>query len=54
MSWDVPGPDAPAPDPFSPGSGESFGSRGSFCGVPHRRYDQAQPGEVLKKVSEPT
>ncbi|CAN5225579.1 agmatinase [soil metagenome] len=38
----------PPPDePFAPGTGESFGARGSFCGVPHRRFDQAQPGEVV-------
>lgn len=47
MSWEMPSPDARPPDPFSPGSGESFGSRGSFCGVPHRRHDEARPGEVV-------
>ena len=34
-------------EPFAPGTGESFGARGSFCGVAHRRYDQVQPGEVV-------
>jgi agmatinase len=34
-------------DPFSPGSGESFGARGSFCGIPHRRLDEVRPGEVV-------
>jgi agmatinase len=29
------------------GAPESFGARGSFCGVPVRRYDHAQPGEVV-------
>ena len=34
-------------EPFAPGTGESFGARGSFCGVPHRRFDRAAPGEVV-------
>jgi agmatinase len=33
--------------PFAPGSGESFGARGSFCGVPVRRAEDARPGEVV-------
>ena len=33
--------------PFAVGSGTSFGARGSFCGVPVRRYDEARPGEVV-------
>ena len=37
----------PPTEPFAPGTGESFGARGSFCGVPHRRYDQVRPGEVV-------
>jgi agmatinase len=32
-------------EPF--GSAEAFGARGSFCGVAHRRWDQAQAGEVV-------
>jgi agmatinase len=46
---DLPTPeDAPAFDePFAPGTGESFGARGSFCGVPHRRADEVRPGEVV-------
>ena len=39
-------PDVPA-DPFSPGAIDSFGARGSFCGVPARRYDQVRRGEVV-------
>ena len=34
-------------EPFALGTGTSFGARGSFCGVPGRRYDQARPGEVV-------
>jgi agmatinase len=40
-------PATPPDEPFAPGTGESFGARGSFCGVPHRRVDRAQPGEVV-------
>ena len=40
-------PDDTPHEPFAPGTGESFGARGSFCGVPVRRYDQAQSGEVV-------
>jgi len=35
------------PPPFAPGTGESFGARGSFCGVPVRRAADARPGEVV-------
>ena len=38
---------SPPDEPFAPGTGESFGARGSFCGVPHRRFDQARRGEVV-------
>ena len=34
-------------EPFAPGAVDSFGARGSFCGVPTRRYDQAEAGEVV-------
>ncbi len=34
------------PEPFGPGTVDSFGARGSFCGVPNRRYDEVQRGEV--------
>ncbi len=34
-------------EPFAPGTGESFGAGRSFCGVGHRRYDQARPDEVV-------
>ena len=40
-------PDQPTPEPFAAGTGESFGARGSFCGVPHRRYDLVEEGEVV-------
>ncbi len=39
--------DEPFLEPFAPGTIESFGARGSFCGIPHRRADQAQLGEVV-------
>lgn len=37
----------PPGDPFAPGLVDSFGARGSFCGVPLRRADAAGAGEVV-------
>ena len=33
--------------PFAPGSLESYSARGSFCGVPTRRFDEASRDEVV-------
>ncbi|MEX1178609.1 MAG: agmatinase family protein [Nitriliruptor sp.] len=44
---DLPTPeDGSLPDPFTD-TVESFGARGTFCGVPTRRVDEVRPGEVV-------
>lgn len=40
-------PADPAPEPFDPAHLTGFQARGSFAGVPTRRWDQVAPGEVV-------
>lgn len=45
LTHDNPPPELP--EPFAPGTVDSFGARGSFCGVAHRRADTARRDEVV-------
>jgi agmatinase len=37
----------PKEAPFAPGALDAFSARGSFCGVPTRRHDQVEEGQVV-------